>query len=155
MGYSHSFILNEELTEKVVAEIKQVLDKYNFIKYEYDDQRSYVATTEEIRFNGFGEAGYETFSLVPDKESFCKTNYKEYDIAVCQILLVLKKNYGDAFELSSDGFWVGLENFEKDEFDGYWNDAFSEVEKDFGYKFGIEKITSSEGSYTYYHYKVS
>jgi hypothetical protein len=47
---------------------------------------------EAFRFNGIKETSNETFSLKIGDEgfSFCKTARKEYDIAVCLILLSVK-----------------------------------------------------------------
>lgn len=60
-------------------------------------------TDEHIRFNGFGNAGHETFILEPTMESFafCKTAQKPYDVAVVAILHCASVIAG--VEFTSDG----------------------------------------------------
>jgi hypothetical protein len=153
MGYTHHFKLNGNLTSNVLTEIKEVLGNHN-ITYEFNSKDPAVVTSDLIRFNGYEDAGYETFALEPGREEFCKTNYKEYDLAVCEVLLVLKHHYGEEFELKSDGFWVDKDLFDNDEFDGYWNGAFTNVRNKFGYTFEIEKVESFSSGRSFYQYIV-
>ena len=60
-----------------------------------------------IAFNGIGSESHETFvweNKVIDF-NFCKTARKAYDPAVCAILILVKKHYGEGVEISSDGNW--------------------------------------------------
>ena len=99
--------------------------------------------TNGIFLNGRGEAGYETFSFrlppldakpeaveFPIRE-FCKTNYKDYDIVVCEMLLILK-TYLPNIEIDSDGFSGYLEDAERDPMavlDGSWPQAIENVKR--------------------------
>lgn len=71
---------------------------------------------EVIRFNGWKENGHETFLVereVPsqgfaengDHFSFCKTARKPYDMAVCLVLLSMKRHSPDSIRIGSDGEW--------------------------------------------------
>lgn len=70
-----------------------------------------IINDKQIIFNGDGENGldHETFYVTMDYDaddcrfSFCKTERKPYDTAVCLALLCLKYAFGDDFEFSSDG----------------------------------------------------
>lgn len=157
MGYSHNFKLNGELTDNVLKDVKNVLSKYSYLTYEFNDDSPYVVSSELIRFNGYGEAGYETFYIEPHNKIFCKTGHADYDLAVCEVLLVLKHHYREDFELSSDGFWVNKVDFDKDLFneEDNWNTALENVRVEFGYEFNIEKVVSSSGGHSYYNYKLN
>ena len=75
---------------------------------------------DEIRFNGVNnnDMSHESFVIekifqsskgrLPPKENgmcsaFCKTARKPYDLAVCCVLLLARKNFGDEFVIFSDG----------------------------------------------------
>lgn len=73
-----------------------------------------------IRFNGWKDEGHETFIVTkkrPDNPAydpnaeeffdFCKTARKPYDIAVCLVLLSMKRHAPDNVRISSDGEWDG------------------------------------------------
>lgn len=75
-------------------------------------------TPDHIRFNGWKGEGHETFlitrerpenpSFDPDaKESFdfCKTAHKPYDLAVCLVLLSMKRHAPRNVRIGSDGDW--------------------------------------------------
>ena len=75
-------------------------------------------TPDHIRFNGWKDEGHETFlvtRLRPDlpswdpeaKESFdfCKTAQKPYDLAVCLVLLSMKRHAPRSVRIGSDGDW--------------------------------------------------
>jgi len=71
----------------------------------------------QIRFNGVGNDGHETFILkkssigseLPllesDQFNFCKTARKPYDLAVGLVLLVAKNHSPNSIRVSSDGDW--------------------------------------------------
>jgi hypothetical protein len=97
---------------------------------------------ESFRFNGIKENSHETFSLKIGDEgfSFCKTARKEYDIAVCLILLSVKYHVRRA-KISSDG---GNED---------WNPAFDLFKtifpmrsKTFKFRDWIENSKKNDGS---------
>jgi len=71
-----------------------------------------------IRFNGWKDDGHETFLVtrempeIPDWSSdksasfdFCKTARKPYDLAVCLVLLSMKRHAPESVQISSDGEW--------------------------------------------------
>lgn len=71
---------------------------------------------DEVRFNGVGEEGHETFIILrqiePDEWrrperglyfEFCKTARKPYDLAVCAALIVFARHFGEKFRVDSDG----------------------------------------------------
>jgi hypothetical protein len=72
-----------------------------------------MVTEERIAFNSANESeGYEDFylgreyieGLFPHGE-FTKTNRKEYDIAVCLVLLHAYRVNPERLQLMSDGYW--------------------------------------------------
>ena len=79
------------------------------LQHEYDDPRPAVVKKSEIRFNGAGHDGHETFYISrnptdAEKEfSFCKTERKPYDLAVCLCLLRIAYHC-PAITISSDGY---------------------------------------------------
>ena len=71
-----------------------------------------------IRFNGWKDEGHETFYLtrenfasqphnpnVTESFDFCKTARKPYDLAVCLVLLSMKRHAPESVIVSSDGDW--------------------------------------------------
>lgn len=151
MGYTHRWKLNGELSEAVLKDIQLVVNKYrDLIQYEADDDRDPEVSPNMIRFNGIGNDSYETFLVEPHKQDFCKTGRRPYDIAVCEVLLVLKHHFRDNFELESDGFWVTEGDFLKDKFDGTWNEALENVKRDFGYEFEITRQVFHEYDRNFY-----
>lgn len=61
----------------------------------------------EVSFNGTGDESHESFRILrrmeDDADWFCKTARKNYDTAVCAVLLYLDSIHPDAFHVSSDG----------------------------------------------------
>lgn len=83
------------------------------LRREYDEPGPAEFGPDEVRFNGVGEDGYETFLVQrvfgadrPGRDGlcfdFCKTNRKPYDAAVCACLIVFAHHF-DGFIVSSDG----------------------------------------------------
>src|SRR4051794_34996103 len=79
------------------------------VQYERDSSLPAVFDKGQIRFNGPGEAGHETFSVEREFKpsyqektpsvtgmwtDFCKTARKPYDAAVCACLIVLRHHFG-------------------------------------------------------------
>lgn len=152
MGYTHYWKhgkIGIESWNKIVRDTKKLFkilpehshssgDYYGTeplkIQYEHDKARPPVANIDEIRFNGVGEMGHETFFLervphnydekrVPKAGYFTKTARKPYDFAVQVVLLIVKHHVGQTFELSSDGD------------DEDWSEALSFTAKEYGYGF--------------------
>jgi hypothetical protein len=88
--------------------------------FEYDSDMKAIANGDEIRFNGRGDEGHETFLVTRKRRafedwerrfprapagtpSFCKTARKPYDRAVVAILAYMSSVLPDAFTVSSDG----------------------------------------------------
>lgn len=108
--------------EKVCLEAFQILDhcagKKIDLVWDYDIARPPAATPDLIRFNGWKDEGHETFLVtrempeIPDWSSdksssfdFCKTARKPYDLAVCLVLLSMKRHAPKSVKVSSDGGW--------------------------------------------------
>ena len=160
MGYVHSYGLTKDI-EVIPAEafskIEEIVEKYkDILRFECDEDRDPQVTNTSIRFNGYGEHGYETFSFsVKEDTYYCKTNTKDYDAAITKILLVLFQ-YIPEFNLSSDGFWIyekqakEFEETGKVELDGYWNEALDYLKETYGIEFEWNLKTSKSGGYEYY-----
>ena len=65
-------------------------------------------------------------------------------------MLVLKYYYGDSFVISSDGFWVSKEEFERGELDGNWGIALENVRDEFGYRFTLVGEIYESSGHKYY-----
>ena len=110
MGYVHTYGLTKSINEipaEALTKIQEVVEKYkDILRFECDEDKEPLVTNEIIRFNGYKDKGYETFYFsVKELDHFCKTNYKNYDLPVCIILLIMFQ-YIPEFKLSSDGFWL-------------------------------------------------
>ena len=119
MGYTHYWYQDENLDGDLFAKASADCEKVcagASIQFEYDIDKPPVFNADEIRFNGIGENGHETFSINRDFKSsypqtnskrqffsFCKTAFKPYDQLVTACLVVLKHHFGDAISISSDG----------------------------------------------------
>lgn len=112
MGYTHYFrpdnceVIDPKALEIIEALIKEGTEK-GILCLEYDTpELPPLVTPEEIRFNGKGDDGHETFVYTPKSNThyrgFCKTARKPYDIYVQKVLLTLKHFHPD-MELDSDG----------------------------------------------------
>lgn len=111
MGYTHYWTdngTNQAVPTPALRIIKTVTDRAyraGIVQRGCDDRRPPLGTAQEIRFNGVGELGHETFFFhtdSPDPFGFCKTACKPYDDVVMRVLLILAC-YRPGFELSSDG----------------------------------------------------
>jgi hypothetical protein len=133
------------------------MEKYKeILRFECDEDKEPMVTNTKIRFNGYGEFGYETFYFsVKEFDHFCKTNTKDYDMPVCIILLLLF-HYIPEFKLSSDGFWIykgAADEFRKTgkvELDGYWNEALTYVKEKYNISFEWHLEVSGKGEHKYY-----
>ena len=126
--------------KKALPIVKKILKKHkDIIQYECDNSKRPVANQEEIRFNGIGDDGHETFLVrnMGTKFSFCKTARKPYDIVVSEVCLVLKA-FCPHFDLSSDGFSGCIsEQVDGVTVDGTWDEAMKNV-KEYGLDFHAE-----------------
>lgn len=132
MGYTHYHPVRAKLPARAFVraaedcrKVCEVIQTRHDIRLaaEYDRPNDPpVFSAQEIRLNGVGELGHETFlvervhsSPRPDKDyggrtfEFCKTNRKPYDLAVTACLIVLKHHLGKGLVIGSDG---GAEDWE-------------------------------------------
>jgi hypothetical protein len=106
MGYTHYFETEGQIMINVPV-IKAIVEKFkNIIDHDETSDQNFFISDNKILLNGIDDNAHETFIIDGNvkKDSFCKTNNKPYDIVVCMILLVLKKENGRLFKLTSDGF---------------------------------------------------
>lgn len=146
MGYTHYWGSRKSLTDKQWTKItKDVRKLFNAspckLAYEDDSKAGPLISHELIRFNGVGNAGYETFMLHrgPNDE-FCKTDRKAYDIVVCGILIVVAKYAPSIMEITSDG---GMASFRADypgPHDSEWDDALTFVTKTLGAGYALPHL---------------
>lgn len=77
------------------------------LAYEYDAPAADpIVSGSEIRFNGVGDEGHETFLVdrLCDKSfNFCKTAENPYDEAVVAILTIMNHYAQGGWEIGSDG----------------------------------------------------
>lgn len=76
------------------------------LAFEYDEPtKPPICDDKQIRFNGVGKEGHETFWLAasPQDFEFCKTASKPYDLIVVAILAVAAEYAGESIQVSSDG----------------------------------------------------
>ncbi len=160
MGYVQCYGLRKEIKEipsEAFTKIQEVMEEYKeILRFECDEDKEPLVTKTKIRFNGYGEFGYETFYFsVKEFDHFCKTNTKDYDMPVCIILLLLF-HYIPEFKLSSDGFWISkgtADEFRKTgkvELDGYWNEALTYVKEKYNISFEWHLEVSRSSGYEYY-----
>lgn len=112
MGYTHYWKNKREFTEeqwtalRIATEsiLRNAIAAGIKLQYEFDDQSSPLVGQHEIRFNGAGDDGCETFLLerVVEDFAFCKTRRLHYDAAVVAVLIEAAR-LNDAFEWTSDG----------------------------------------------------
>jgi len=141
MGYTHYWNFDEYGEEdkdgykKALPIVRKIVKKYNkILRAEYDSDEKPEVSKDAIVFNGIGDDGHETFYFsLADKDSgftFCKTARKPYDIAVCEVLLVLNY-FCPGLGIDSDGFSGYLES---PELDGTWSEAIENV-KEYGVEY--------------------
>lgn len=82
--------------------------KVPLVGYEDEPDSKPVLNENQIRFNGVGSDGYETFMITKNRNkefNFCKTAEKPYDEVVCAVLLACHHTAPGVLEISSDGRW--------------------------------------------------
>jgi len=126
MGYTHYFPRMREITNEewalIQAAATEVINQCQCagvkLAYEFDAPKAepYVSGTE-IRFNGIGGEGHETFHVdrlsrdrygrsdqsYPFGFDFCKTARKPYDVAVTAILTIMHHYARGGWDIGSDG----------------------------------------------------
>jgi len=134
MGYTHYFSRKidasnlPEAYDKFRNGVEQILNQAttNGVKIADgfgDTEGAWELHENRVAFNGLGELSHETFAfeaicpIQPEWRKgeamyfdFCKTAEKPYDVAVTASLLWLAECYGDAVEISSDGYWSEWKN---------------------------------------------
>jgi hypothetical protein len=142
MGYTHYFghetwtKEDEEGYAKALPLIQDVLKRHkDMLRFEYNVEDVALADENQIHFNGRDEDGHETFHFLNASGgfAFCKTARKPYDLAVCEVLLILAAHCPN-FEPSSDGFYGHLG---EDRVDGMWQDAMNNVKSKYGLAFNV------------------
>ena len=119
MGYTHYWETKPKVTkakwDNWVKTLKILLKDATILQKEYDTRAKPVVNSKEVRFNGIGEDGHETFYVkrvdtpsewASDKTvvfGFTKTAYKPYDVYVTASLLLAKLYLEDEISISSDG----------------------------------------------------
>lgn len=117
MGYTHYWQLQQSTilpTAAVLLLGKLLWRAYNqgVIQYGINDPRPPLVSDMELRFNGVGAQGHETFHFQATADTaagggrrfqFCQTTRKPYDEVVMQVLLVLRHYLGEAITVTSDG----------------------------------------------------
>lgn len=127
MGYTHYWWREKELPQvlwdKFISDVNYFVTGSNEILVrESDSDLPPVVDEHEVRFNGKGSEGHETFALPrvhadgwytghPRKRpyyAFCKTAHKPYDKYVVEVLSLAELCFGDKIEISSDGDWESI-----------------------------------------------
>ncbi|TXH57934.1 MAG: hypothetical protein E6Q97_03615 [Desulfurellales bacterium] len=113
MGYTHYWKPQREFTPAEWTRITEVAKAMHAISgvplaREYDEPKSLpiLGTDGEIRLNGIGRDGHETFLILrkPDGGfAFCKTAHKPYDVMVTGVLAAIADIAPGALKISSDG----------------------------------------------------
>lgn len=121
MGFSHYWKRpNKPVPAKAwdafTNDVRKIFKAHEgLIAREYDlPDRAPVVDDTEVRFNGIGDDGHETFRLTRDFEpcawrsrdpqfSFIKTERKPYNQVVTSVLSCVEHHLGDIFDVSSDG----------------------------------------------------
>ena len=116
MGYTHYW---ENRTQVIPSQaltiIKEITDRAyhdGLIQYEGNVAQPPLVNECQVRFNGVGDEGCETFLFDTNDDyrtsegrpfACCKTRERPYDQIVMQVLIVLKHFLNNEFKISSDG----------------------------------------------------
>lgn len=132
MGYTHYFSQRKSFTrdqwdqvKKGVHSIVDFCQKNGIVlQYDMDEEREPSITDDQIRFNGQGKDGYETFMIFKSKNRnnqwetgadpvfrCCKTERKSYDTAVGLCLLWIDEVAPKVLNVSSDGHWSDIDEW--------------------------------------------
>jgi hypothetical protein len=142
MGYTHYFRketwtpADEKGFKDALPTVRDIVKRHRkLLQLEHNDAGDPVVDENEIRFNGIEENGHETFLLSNRQErfEFCKTAEKPYDVAACEVLLVMKK-YCPNLQVSSDGFSACLKDPKPDQ---GWQVAVENLRENYGIKYRV------------------
>lgn len=159
MGYSHYYEFKSDIngfSDEVIQDVEKVIERNKkLLAYSDIEEHDPKVTPEKIYFNG----DHETFVVEANTDwNFCKTNQKPYDLAVCEVLLVLKHHYGEELDLRSDGFYVEKEEL-KDlrNINSNWLKAIENIKEEHGYEFNLSPSTEMDklSGYEYYSYQIN
>jgi hypothetical protein len=127
MGFTHYYYHKNKLDKvtfgKFAKDVAKIIEASKVkVQYECDDDSAPITNMSQVRFNGVGEAGHETFVInrvaskealefqrdydtKPDKMlfNFCKTARKPYDELVVASLILFKLYFRGDVKLGSDG----------------------------------------------------
>lgn len=133
MGYTHYWDRKADLSSGWADFLKDVKTFIANLPYHIQTETGYqqlilagphgtgkpVFTSVKIAFNGKGDQAFETFDFPrklplsersPSRDmpegyffSFCKTEYRPYDIVVTGVLLLARKHFRDRVKIASDG----------------------------------------------------
>lgn len=111
MRYEHYFQLKQSIPTiqpEVLKVVEKIFDKHaDKICADSDFPNDLPHYTDwEIYFNGKGKQGQEAFCFPPPrniKTFSVKTGMKDYDIVVCQVLMVLKYFYKNLIRINTTG----------------------------------------------------
>ncbi|KAJ8070831.1 hypothetical protein OCU04_001192 [Sclerotinia nivalis] len=113
MGYTHYWKVTQqnkwtEIWPQLIRDTNLIIKTLEDSAPLLDEKDNYHLPTVEhgIRING--QNAHEDFILTEHNSAgfnFCKKARKEYDAVVAAILMRAKMLAGDAFALSSDGYW--------------------------------------------------
>lgn len=111
MAYTHYWTdlgMGASLPAEAVHHIHAITEhayRAGIIQRDHDDPRSPLVTPQQVRFNGVGDGGHQTFRFCTAPEdtfACCKTARKPYDAVVMRVLLVLGY-YREGLVIRSDG----------------------------------------------------
>lgn len=111
MGYTHYWTTTTELPaiafQAFFADVVKLFalpEVKGLLAYESDSTRAPLADNDQVQFNGRGEQSHETFIFTRGpQDTFCKTAYKPYDVAVVAVLLLAKRHFKGLISVWSDG----------------------------------------------------
>jgi len=112
MGYTHYWRIEKKITDKNYENTMLLCSELAFKYYKkYGGLSGFSAHVKPgkysgLKINGSKDDAHEDFSF-PEKLKmgfdFCKTARKPYDEVVTACLAIMKHNFKDAIEVSSDG----------------------------------------------------
>ncbi|MGJ9384367.1 hypothetical protein [Salipaludibacillus sp. CF4.18] len=145
MGYNHSWMLKTPFTKGFIEDVKECIEDYHDILVNVN------MSEQEIKFDGLGEAGFETFWFRRTVGGWCKTDQRAYDEPICMILLLAIHHFGDDFTLGSSGLsQITKDMFQQYRLNDYWPEALEKVKDQFGYSFKIVQDDTHQQDTWYY-----
>lgn len=116
MGYTHYYTIKEKLTQEEIDKIandfeiirlKAADNNINILTADGSNEYTYPDAEGDFSFNGDGHQGQacESFWLSSDAEGFCfcKTKYRNYDLAVIATFQLINFYAPGKVTFSSDG----------------------------------------------------